>query len=172
LGNYDLSKFLEEKMVLNWPINVRYNSFSSINGFSENYYYINGKIEKQEISKFETIESDTIPVFYYAKYFCENGQKTSADICLSCNQVQDYVLHYCNGNIKLKTQWCRSSLVGKFMKFYENGKLHYEGQLEECNPTKDIGNAHSIKVGEWKYYDEKGKLIKEELGNNQELKIE
>ena len=141
----------------------------SINGFSENYYFKNGKLEKQEISKFEIIDSDTLPIYCYGNYFCENGQKTSANLCLCCNHVQDYVLLYCNGNIKLKTQWCRGSLVGYCKKYYENGKLHSEGQLEDCNPSKDIGNSHSIKIGEWKYYDELGMLIKKENGNNQEL---
>ena len=144
----------------------------SLNGFFENYYYQNSKLEKQEFNKITIIDGDTLPEFCYGKNWCENGTMTSADIWLCSNEVQDYVLHYCNGNIKIKTQWCRGSLIGKFAKYYENGKLYCEGDLEPCSPKKDIGNSSSIMIGTWNYYDDKGALIKTELGNSKELQID
>jgi|GEM_PF-6679887 len=52
--------------------------------------------------------------------------------------------------------------VGKYTERYENGKLKIEGIYDEVRP--------GVKNGEWKYYDETGKLILTEYLENGVLK--
>lgn len=49
--------------------------------------------------------------------------------------------------------------VGRYRKFYKNGKLMIDGQYQD-GETRDEAN---VKTGTWKYWNEKGELIKEEL---------
>lgn len=52
--------------------------------------------------------------------------------------------------------------LGKYTERYKNGKLKIEGTYNENRP--------GVKDGEWKYYDEPGKLVLEEFYENDLLK--
>jgi antitoxin component YwqK of YwqJK toxin-antitoxin module len=56
--------------------------------------------------------------------------------------------------------------VGIWIEYYKNGILKEKGQFKE-NHTGNWSNIYArgfceVKVGEWKYFDEKGKLLKVE----------
>lgn len=55
--------------------------------------------------------------------------------------------------------------VGKYTKWYRNGEKMIEGQYEDGNTQSEA----NIKTGVWKYWNEKGKLEKEEFYENNEL---
>jgi antitoxin component YwqK of YwqJK toxin-antitoxin module len=61
-------------------------------------------------------------------------------------------------------------MVGSWIEYHKNGRIKSIGQYKE-NTTGDWSNIYdrgycSVRVGEWKYFDMNGKLIKVEHYNN------
>lgn len=55
--------------------------------------------------------------------------------------------------------------VGKYNEYFNNGKPKIEGQFKDSNSQKES----NIMIGTWKYWDEKGRLVKEEYYENNKL---
>ncbi len=55
--------------------------------------------------------------------------------------------------------------VGKYTQWHPNGKVSLEAEYKDGNTQSEA----NIKIGVWKYYDEQGKLIKEEYYENSVL---
>lgn len=124
-------------------------------------YYQNGKknglyksfnISKGELDCFGEYENDTMMGTWY--YFGDLGHlimvlKDFAINTISINNEENnrkYIPHY----------KCYS------ISYYPNGNIKDKGLLlwnEGEDPESDL----SVEYGEWKYYDESGKLIKKEL---------
>jgi antitoxin component YwqK of YwqJK toxin-antitoxin module len=84
--------------------------------------------------------------------FDENNTKTKSTI-FQLNNLKYKTLTKFNeaGFVILIANYDNGVVTGKFQKFYSNGKLKEEGIYDKMK-----------KIGEWKYFDEEGELIKNE----------
>jgi antitoxin component YwqK of YwqJK toxin-antitoxin module len=146
----------------------------------KNYYYKNKSIKWKRYYLVNESESDGYyyPIKYYdpillkQEYYCQNE--------LLQKQINDYKTekdkknYYCNGNTKsyIEEYYKQMKLVGKFIYYYENGKINYKGQFKE-HEENEPQNV-SVKVGEWIFYDINGDVEKVELfdENGEEIKRE
>ena len=140
-------------------------------------YYENGNLMQQDYSRLVLIDSDTTYEFCFGQSWCENGTLTSANIWMSSDEIQPFVHHHCNGQISLKSRWCKHRLVGDFFEFYDNSKIQVEGKYKDFSSGSEIkdwepGVSKEFKVGVWKFYTPDGKLDHtEEFDANHNLKI-
>ena len=63
-----------------------------------------------------------------------------------------WINYYENGNLKEIGTYQKNKVAGPIQKFYPSGKIKAKGNYREWR----------IRIGEWIYYDEKGKVIKKE----------
>lgn len=123
-------------------------------------YYSNGKIKevRQEISD--------RPI--HAITYCENGQVISENFWGTKNPYKQF---YCNGKLRVvATKNSDGFFYGKYSMQDENGVIRIKG-----NYSDTINFSHQIsgsdgglgqKKGIWQYYNEKGKLEKQETYEN------
>ena len=125
-----------------------------------NYQYYNSGVLKQKTKYYPKIVDSSTPIdiIYFAQeLYCENEQLIS----LVNNKDKESVSYYCNGVIAEKFSYCDGWLFvcGEYTSYYKN------------KTTKEMGNyEQGIKVGLWKYYSEKNKLMKEEIWDKGVLK--
>lgn len=82
--------------------------------------------------------------------FDDNSKKTKQTIFPLENLKYKTLTKYNEeGDITLIASYNNGIVTGKFQKFYDNGNLMEEGIYDKMK-----------KIGEWKYYDETGKLNK------------
>jgi antitoxin component YwqK of YwqJK toxin-antitoxin module len=96
----------------------------------------------------------------YEEYWCENGRLQSANVVVRKKHL--FVSYYCNGKKKSEYIMYFKMPSGKLTQWYENGKLQIEGQYTEVS-DEQIANGTDllpVETGEWKYYNENGKLAK------------
>lgn len=93
----------------------------------------------------------------------DNGQLVSKQI-INCGK-QTYTEYYNDSTIARKATQVDAIIlkVGDYTEWYRNGKLKLEAHF------KDDVDDFNIKTGLWKYYNDQGKLIKEEYYENDEL---
>jgi antitoxin component YwqK of YwqJK toxin-antitoxin module len=115
-----------------------------------NQSHILKKIKFRDKEKFSIIE------------YKENGKiYTSTDFPLENLKYKTLTKFNDAGNIILIANYDHGIVTGYFQKFHENGK------------PMEIGNYDRMrKIGIWKYYDEDGILIKEEIYENGKLLTE
>ena len=81
--------------------------------------------------------------------YCQNGQQ----IVHWCTDANFFVTrYYCSG--KKQMEWTSNGIgvEGLIIKWYENGQKLSQGNF-----------ANNMQEGEWKYWDDKGKLLKVEI---------
>lgn len=96
----------------------------------------------------------------------EDGQLESKQIS-NCGK-QSYTTYYNDTTLFTDETIIDMSLyhVGKYTKWYRDGTVTIAGQYLDGNTR----NESNIKTGIWKYFDKKGKLVKEEYYENNTLK--
>lgn len=93
--------------------------------------------------------------------FKDNGDKYKKAIYSLDNlKFKTVTKYHSNGNIILIANYDNGIVTGDFQKFYNNGNLKSKGVYNKMK-----------KEGLWKYYDENGIFIKEELYRNGELVV-
>jgi antitoxin component YwqK of YwqJK toxin-antitoxin module len=107
----------------------------------------------------------------YAVDYCENGQIEREDIY---GKQTTYTRYFCDGKIECKgTRNAQAYLIGKYCEWNENGVLIAKGQYSDTKQitflTPQTDGVLGQKDGTWKYYDDKGKLIKTEVYQNGKL---
>jgi len=117
------------------------------------YYYTGdfcnpNKIESKNLSK-------VIDYFYFAR-FCKNGQIINEYNPNKQNQIVEEF--DCDGILKKKYTLNASFFCGEYIEYYKNKQIKEIGIMNTI--STDYGYKF-IKVGKWKYYSEKGKLINE-----------
>jgi len=123
-------------------------------------YYPSGQI-RSEITYYEGIEIKE-------KDYFENG---SVELDEEIDKKEGYIIkriiNYPDSKPKIVMELTDKKLiVYSYKEFYENGNIKEEGSL---NYRKDINDY--VKNGEWKFYDESGKLVKtSNFVNNEEQK--
>lgn len=98
------------------------------------------------------------PVCGWDEAYCENGTRIYKGPAVCQWGKYQIVLFHCNGNKRLEYYQMDSGIDGKMTRWFENGNLESEAFFEENN-----------RVNTWKYYNEVGKLIKEEEYENDKL---
>jgi antitoxin component YwqK of YwqJK toxin-antitoxin module len=71
----------------------------------------------------------------------------------------------------MEYNWVNGAFVDEFTEFYPNGKIKTFGLYKtdiNTDPAQPLQNG-GIETGKWKYYNESGKLIREELYDNGKL---
>jgi antitoxin component YwqK of YwqJK toxin-antitoxin module len=123
------------------------------------YYYHNGQLKYKDIGVSPSIE--------YVEEYCENGQLKYTPFNPNARE-KVFVTHYhCNGKKKYEFNWVAGTYAGDYKEWDENGTLIIKGQYDD-DPKKiqSIFNEHWAnleKIGTWQYFDNAGKLLKEEL---------
>lgn len=107
-----------------------------------------GKVENGVYRYYVRGENKPFTGILYGKY--PNGQWLSRQEYVDGVGQGTWINYYDNGNLKEVGTYEQNKVEGKIKKYYRNGQLQAEGTYREWR----------IRVGEWKYYDEKGKLIK------------
>jgi antitoxin component YwqK of YwqJK toxin-antitoxin module len=82
------------------------------------------------------------------------------------DKVFHEILFYESGKISQEQYWVNYALIGNFRAFHENGKLKTVGQFEtEQEYFSQMKNSYrdAVKVGKWSFYDNTGRLEKEEF---------
>jgi antitoxin component YwqK of YwqJK toxin-antitoxin module len=102
---------------------------------------------------------------YEEKTFYKDGQLRTKGV-YNCGK-QMYTI-YANDSIPIaESNFIGMPLfkVGKYKEYYNNGTPKLDGQYVDAQNAR----ASNIKTGVWKYWDEKGKLMKEEYYENNKL---
>ncbi len=155
-------KLLEEhsdKVMLNPKIQHPFEAilFSNLNG-KVVFYYQNGNKKKEMFFKNDKI--DSLYTFWY-----ENGQIKEQllfkdGIFVDTNKTT--FVYYPDGSIKEKGKRKKSLKVGKWIGYYPNGKLRYEGYYKIISYSIGdyfIPQFENIKTGEWIYYYPNGQIM-------------
>ncbi len=122
-------------------------------------YYQSGQIKEKLYSWRDSVPGNWIVNHIHYEYY-ENGQLKydPADINGPRQTIKNY---YESGKISREATDQRGGLVGPYHEWFENGQLKVEGQYK-MQPD-DHGFHGTTQVGKWSYYNESGKLIKEEF---------
>ncbi|HAN00718.1 MAG TPA: hypothetical protein DCQ26_19160 [Marinilabiliales bacterium] len=142
-------------------------------------YYNNGRIHY--FSNIDKKKNSGVSVFWY-----DNGRKKEEKICIDTTisgflnfsyletgelifrtiynlGKQNYLYLYPNGDTLILGEIYNTefNLVGKWHEWYEDGVKKREYFFDENQPN--------VKTGTWSWWDEEGKLIKQEVYKNNEL---
>ncbi len=115
------------------------------------YYYENGNINAEYNYEYSNDKSSK-SITYYLNGIIETKEEFTKDFDLlyyySFNEKGDTTYKCIPIDFKKK--------IYEFISYYDNGLIEYSGQIQE---KTEEGQK---KIGIWKWYDEKGQLIKEE----------
>lgn len=144
--------FYKSGVIRNWDNN---NVFPS-NLCKSRSYYENGKLE-QEMRLLNLFSEEEVITTYF-----ENGNIRS--VVHQGNPKSPYEYYYLNGKIRAKGNNHISFLflTGKCEQWYDNGIKKIEYYFNEPR----ISELPNQPIGEWKYWDKKGKLVKTEVYDN------
>lgn len=134
------------------------------------YYYNNGQIRHKGVGVLDDIQRGFGKYRYiYYEGFCENGQLMYKD-SINSTIMREIVNYHCNGTISKKFIFNGANVLGKWQEWYSNGQLSIDGQYNFEIPKDSIlYYGISKKQGDWKYFDQSGKLIKIERYNNDKI---
>jgi antitoxin component YwqK of YwqJK toxin-antitoxin module len=92
------------------------------------------------------------PNWTYHERYCKNGQAIYKGYVSNYWKMTDMVIYYCNGNKKVQRDSLGEQNEGKVTSWYQNGNIETEFYFKNRE-----------EVGDWKYYNVQGKLIKTEF---------
>jgi len=133
-----------------------WNSDGSLNSISDckmgdcetKYLYPSGKVKK--------IQKHYLSAIYEIMTFCENGRLTQRVYPGKTNMP--YYFYHCDGQMLVKgTVNADGTHIGNFEHYYPNGNYREKGAY---------ANREGLivpKIGKWTYYNEDGKLVREEI---------
>ena len=134
--------------------------FLNTAGYAQKAISMSQTVTKREVSMSNTTGKSTDGIYrYYAKgddkpftgvLFAKypNGNYSSWQEYVDGVGQGKWINYYDNGNYKEIGYYNNNLVEGPIKKYYENGILQAEGNYKDWR----------IKIGQWKYYDEKGKL--------------
>ncbi len=126
----------------------------------ELHYYRSGAISEKNLSMRDSPNDQHVTWHYSAQYY-ENGQLTFLPGDPNLRKPQPYITYYESGQKMEESTRLMPYLCSEFTSWYSNGQLHVKGQYPPC-PLETQWKAPD-KIGTWSYYNESGKLIKEEF---------
>lgn len=133
------------------------------------WYYENGKIQTEHSYMYDQL-------FGKSTAYYENGNLAETSAFSDGRLTGYYRSYHTNGKLYTECTYLYSGIDGYYYRYYDNGQLEYKlsysnGVLSQ-NGRLDIHYAngslketedydHGIKTGNWKKYDEQGKLREE-----------
>lgn len=154
---------------IQWSDGKIYVSWYYDDGFIKQYKVSNEDTLIAEIGFFKTGQIEFIHSRlegsnggYRHKWF-DKGGNTLLDIVFAIDSITPRYCYYPNGKIQQTGHiyFFDYAKVGEWKEYYPSGKLHRVYNYSTAEPI-----IPNIKDGEWKWYDEKGNLIKRELYRN------
>lgn len=130
---------------------LAYESFSKDDTCFVIHYWRDGKLKRKTLH----VKVKGIPIWWYDEMYCKNGQVLFKGPTPNQPGLNHMINYYCNGQKRNEFDHNGYSAEGKMTWWYENGRVQSEQYFEYNEPN-----------GEWKYYDEKGKLERIELYEN------
>lgn len=127
-------------------------------------YYENGQIASKSIELADSIRH--YMVYYYHADFYENGQLKSDSYYPNTRKAFRLMSYYPSGAKQSQYDFCMMNLFGPYKEWYENGQLKIDGNYESFVDNGQLNIIGNKKTGKWSYYNESGKLIKEEFYEN------
>lgn len=109
-----------------------------------NYWRSNGKLKRK--MKYYKLPNEDFYVWVYEEIYCENSQLIRKGN--HNNKGTEHIInYYCNGKKKNEFTFVDIDWEGLFTTWYESGQKETEGQYSK-----------NQKQGEWRYWDETGKI--------------
>jgi antitoxin component YwqK of YwqJK toxin-antitoxin module len=98
--------------------------------------------------------------------WCDNGQ-----VMVSYRPTSEQTLpvkkYYCDGKLKAEYNWYVFGFTGKYVEYHPNGKVAVSGTYQDIPAGgKPVIPARN---GEWKFFDDKGKMTRQEKWDNGKL---
>jgi len=125
------------------------------------HYYTSGVVSKRNIHYLDTIHPRTM-VWHYSVEYYENGQRKYDPVDPNLREPEAYTEYYESGQKKLETTLLEHTYLGSYTFWYSNGQIKIRGQYIDGGLSQ-FGFPKSNMDGTWSYYNESGKLIKEEF---------
>ena len=126
-------------------------------------YYLSGKIETHDISYHDSTDFQNDLGWHFQLKYYENGQKMFEPVNPRLKGSQPYIEYYESGQKRVETTMFNYvSYIGLYSEWYSSGQLICTGNYAEFG-RKYLGTSSTDKDGKWSYYNESGKLIKEEF---------
>lgn len=130
-------------------------------------YYKNRRVKNKNINVWEVNEKGWVLVIDSSFY--DNGQIKQTPVDWKSFKKQKIVFYFQTGIKKYEMQWINGTLVDEYKEYFESGKIKIIGNYlnpMDIDPSTIPSSRHSIEHGIWKYFNEEGKLIKEEQFEN------
>jgi antitoxin component YwqK of YwqJK toxin-antitoxin module len=128
-------------------------------------YYRTGQIADKSIDLRDSI--DHFMKWHYNVQYYENGQLKFDPYDPNSFKVQRVMNYYSSGAKQIQNDVFSMARVGPFKEWYESGQLKTEGNYTDY--PNDGKYHNSTKTGKWSYYNESGKLTKEEFYEENKL---
>lgn len=126
-------------------------------------YYPSGKLEEVSVNYHDTMDSEGVHGWHYHARYYENGQKKYEPINPNLRGSEPFVCYYESGNKQcVTTLYHYTNYIGSYIEWYDNGQIKEKGEYADLG-RKYLGFPSTDKTGTWSYYNESGKLIKEEF---------
>lgn len=121
-------------------------------------YYRNGQI-KQVLKSHKDSTSNWMFEHYMAEYY-ENGQLKHDPTNIN-GPRRNFRFYYESGKVSKEIKFQNDSTISHCQEWYQTGGIKAEGQYLLEAHLMNIGPVK--KTGKWSYYNESGKIIKEEF---------
>jgi hypothetical protein len=127
------------------------------------HYYPSGKISGINKHWQDTGDFPNSPGWHYKVEYYENGQRQYDPINPRLKGEQPVIEYYESGSKKSKYAiYSYINILGPYSEWHENGQIKITGQYAAVG-RKVSGISLTDRDGTWSYYNESGKLIKEEF---------
>lgn len=127
------------------------------------HYFPSGKISGVNKHWQDTGDFPNAPGWHYQIEYYENGQKKFEPVNPRLKGAQPEIEYYESGKKKSETtMYDYINNLGPFTEWHENGSVKCKGLYADVG-RKSYGISLTDKIGTWSYYNESGKLIKEEF---------
>ena len=115
------------------------------------YYYPNEKLSKIEHYNNDKLHGEQI-------HFYDNKQIKLKSFYTNGFKNGEWIAYFENGKVMQKYNYTHDRLGGSYIEYYENGIIKEEGEY-----------AGDKKYKKWKYFNDKGELLKTEIWKRGEL---
>ena len=126
------------------------------------YYYQNGNIKGIDKESYHNKRYGLVG----SQAFYENGQISTT--MYYHYKKTPFISYFKNGTKQIESQMCNMEYIGKYQEWNDKGVLIVSGQYEDSPKLENELNSKyrdTRKFGNWKYFDDDGKKIKEENYN-------
>lgn len=128
--------------------NLAYSSHSSGDTCTTQDFWRDGGLKKKTVYVKQPAGH---PLWWFEEVYCQNGQVVFKGPSPNQPAKNLHTNYYCNGNKKVEFYNVEMGADGKMTRWFESGQVQSETYFDKNGPT-----------GDWKFWSEKGKLIKTE----------